>query len=138
MISPLVKSARKYLGTPFKHRGLSPSGLDCAGLVWLAYHDLGVTLPDVRIYGREPHKDGLRDAVIRAFGMPVDREPSPGDVLLMRFNREPHHLAIVGDYMGVREQSLIHSYGDAGKVVEHRLDPFWRGRIMEVFRRDPR
>lgn len=134
-MTPVVQAARRYLGTPFRHRGRSASGLDCAGLVWRSYYDLGTTLPDIRWYGREPHRDGLREVVREAFGDPVHRPPIPGDVLLMRFNREPHHLAIVGDYPG--SLSLIHSYGDAGRVVEHRLDPFWCGRILEIYRRDP-
>lgn len=137
-MSALVVAARKYLGVPFRHRGRTPRGLDCAGLVWLAYADCGVTLPDVRVYGREPHRDGLRDAVRRALGdpLPEGADLHPGDVLLMRFEVEPHHIALVGDYAHGGE-SLIHSFGDVGRVVEHRLDAFWRGRILEVYRREP-
>lgn len=135
MTPPIVKAARAYIGVPFKHRGRTYGGLDCAGLIWRAYADHGVILPDVRIYGREPHKNGLEGAVFAAFGNPAARAPEPGDVLLMRFEREPHHLGIVGDYAhgGL---SLIHAYGTAGKVVEHRLDEAWRGRIVAVYRRD--
>ena len=135
-MSALVQAARQYLGVPFRHRGRTPKGLDCAGLIWLAYADLGVILPDVRIYGREPHRNGLVEAVDRALGSAIIANPQPGDVLLMRFNREPHHLGIVGDYAhgGL---SLIHAYGTAGKVVEHRLDPLWQGRIVAVYRLEP-
>lgn len=132
-MSTLIAAARRYLGVPFRHRGRTPAGLDCAGLVWRAYADLGLVLPDVRIYGREPHRNGLVNAVERAFGVQVERDPIPGDVLLFRFDREPHHLGIAGDYVhgGL---SLIHAHGMAGKVVEHRLDDLWRGRIMAVYR----
>jgi hypothetical protein len=95
-----------------------------------------VILPDIRIYGREPHRNGLERVVEAGFGVAVDRAPEPGDLLLMRFEREPHHLAFAGDYVhgGL---SMIHAYGTAGKVVEHRLDDAWRGRIVAVYRRDP-
>lgn len=135
-MTPLVSAARRYLGVPFRHRGRNSLGLDCAGLIWLAYADLGTVLPDVRIYGREPHRNGLVDAVERALGSAIIGDPRPGDVLLMRFDRDPHHLGIVGDYIhgGL---SLVHAYGTAGKVVEHRLDDLWRGRIVAIYRREP-
>lgn len=135
-MSPLVDAARSYLGVPFRHRGRTSAGLDCAGLLVVAYRDLGIELPDIRIYGREPHKNGLVRAVEDGFGQPLGRAPEPGDVLLMRFEREPHHLGIVGDYIhgGL---SLIHAYGAAGRVVEHRLDAAWRARIVAVYRREP-
>jgi cell wall-associated NlpC family hydrolase len=134
-VTPLVQTARQYLGVPFRHRGRTFAGLDCAGLLWRSYADHGVILPDIRIYGREPHKNGLEAAVVAAFGVALDRAPEPGDILLMRFEREPHHLGLVGNYAhgGL---SLIHAYGTAGKVVEHRLDDTWRGRIVAVYRRD--
>ena len=135
-MSALVAAARAYLGVPFRHRGRTSAGLDCAGLLVAAYRDLGVQLPDLRVYGREPHRNGLERAVEAAFGSPADRGPCIGDVLLMRFERDPHHLGIVGDYAhgGL---SLIHSYGTTGRVVEHRLDDLWRGRIVAVYRREP-
>jgi len=134
-MSQLVTAARRYLGVPFRHRGRTRAGLDCAGLIWRSYADLGVILPDIRIYGREPHRNGLERVVKAGFGCAAARDPEPGDVLLMRFEREPHHLGFVGDYAhgGL---SLIHAYGTAGKVVEHRLDALWRGRIVTVYRRD--
>jgi uncharacterized protein YijF (DUF1287 family) len=59
----------------------------------------------------------------------------PGDVVWIRFEREPQHLAIVGDYVhgGL---SLIHAYNGAGpsRVCEHRLDAEWRNRIVAAWR----
>jgi uncharacterized protein YijF (DUF1287 family) len=58
-----------------------------------------------------------------------------GDVVWMRFEKEPQHLGIVGDYVhgGL---SLIHAYNGAGvnRVVEHRLDDTWRARIVAAWR----
>jgi uncharacterized protein YijF (DUF1287 family) len=75
----------------------------------------------------------LREAVQRNLGAPLAGEWQPGDIALMRFVREPHHVGIIGDYAhgGL---SLIHCYGEVGKVVEHRLNETWRGRILEVYR----
>ncbi|MGJ7544637.1 C40 family peptidase [Variovorax sp. LT1R16] len=140
-MSALVTSARKYLGAPFQHRGRTAKGLDCAGLAWLAYADLGYTPPDLRRYGRTPHRDGLMQAMSDALGEPawegraVPRELlQVGDVVVMRFVEEPHHVAIVCDSAS-HGLGLIHCYGNIGRVVEHGLDAMWQDRILAVFRR---
>lgn len=133
-MSALVDSARKYLGTPFKHRGRTPAGLDCAGLGWLAYHDLGIDLPDVRAYGREPFRNGLMQGLAAALGDPVEGEPQPGDVVVMRFDRDPHHVALIAS-SPYGALTMIHADGNHGCVVEHRLSDDWRARIVAVYRK---
>jgi cell wall-associated NlpC family hydrolase len=143
-MSALVTAARRYLGAPFRHRGRAAAGMDCAGLGHLAYADCGIVLPDMARYGREPHRDGLANMMVKALGEPVwqgqpgtvvDRDlMQPGDVVLMRFVREPHHVAIVTD-SATHGLGLIHCYGNIGRVVEHGLDAMWQERILAVFRR---
>lgn len=139
-MSRLVESARKYLGVKFRHRGRSPRGLDCAGLPWLAYKDLGVEMPDFRLYGPEPHNDGLISHITNALGYPVHTAPvgandlQVGDVIVVRFEVEPHHVGIIGDYP-LGGLSLLHADGHYGRVIEHRLSDDVIGRITHVFRR---
>lgn len=132
----LVYHARACVGVRFRHRGRDPrTGLDCAGLLIHAIKAIGLQPHDLRTYGREPFKDGLADAVLRNLGEPLpEGEPLlPGDIVLMRFSREPHHLGILGDYVhgGL---SLIHAYGGVERVVEHRLDDIWRSRVCSTYR----
>ena len=135
-MSALADAARQYIGVRFRHRGRDRRGLDCAGLVWAAYRDLGTTLPDFRLYGREPHRDGLTTHVHAALGEPVSG-PQDGDVLVMRFEREPHHVAVVGshDYYGIQALTIVHADGWNGRVLEQRLTPDMVSRITHVFRR---
>lgn len=140
-MSRLADAARAYIGTRFRHRGRSKGGLDCAGLVWIAYHDLGDTLPDFRLYGPEPHRDGLTQHATAALGTPAAIAPvaladvKDGDVLVIAFDHEPHHLAIVGTHRyGDREAlTLIHACGWNKRVLEQRLTPDVR--ITHVYRR---
>lgn len=130
----LVHACRKYLNVPFKHRGRTRRGLDCAGLIVIAFQDLGRPVVDMRVYGREPHKDGLRQVVeSNRLEKVAAGDWRPGDIALMCFTKEPHHLAVFGDY-SLGGLSLIHSYGRVGKVVEHRLDEVWTSRVLEVYR----
>jgi cell wall-associated NlpC family hydrolase len=131
-MSPLILAARRYLGVRFVHRGRSAAKLDCVGLVWRAYADAGVVLPCPTDYGREPDALRFREAVEHALGAPV-RTPEVGDVVTLRTKRHPHHLAIVTDHP--EGLGLIHASGEHGRVVEHRLDPTYRARIVSIHRR---
>ena len=139
-MTALTAAARKYIGCPFRHRGRGPVRFDCAGIVWRAYHDCGVDLPDFRLYGGDPHRDGLLSHVRAALGDPVHSGPppmaalQPGDVLLLRYEHEPHHLAMVADYP-LGGLSMVHADGHAGRVIEHILTVDHLRMITHVFRR---
>lgn len=138
----LSDSAREYLGVRFRHRGRSRNGLDCAGLVWVAYRDISVVLPDFNLYGREPHKNGLVRHAIEALGQPTHTCPVRmsdlrcNDVIVIRYGKDPHHLAILGshNYSGIEALTLIHASGWDNKVLEHRLTSDIVRDITHVFR----
>ncbi len=141
-MSALVQSARKYIGTPFRHRGRSSRALDCAGLIIQSAADIGVHFQDVKHYGREPFNDGLVNAATANLGRPIATGPlpasqlKPGDILLVKFDTQPHHIALVADHP-LGGLSMIHANADVsqkGRVVEHRLDEMWLRRITHVFR----
>lgn len=139
----LVQAARSYVGVPFRHRGRDRQGIDCGGLIIAALRDLGYTPPDFTVYGREPDKDGLKQYLDHAIGNGARanaRFPIPGDVLLMSFNagHTPQHVALVARHPTSKSGalSIIHSYGEIGKVVEHGYDSAWRSRTRFVYRFD--
>lgn len=131
----LIEAARSCLGVKFRHRGRSERALDCAGLVWWSYHLCGVDLPDFRLYSREPsaHGPGLTHYVREALGEPVS-DLQAGDVVILRFEREPHHMGIITEYP-YGGFALIHACGHNGKVIEHRLAQDQKNRITHAFRR---
>jgi hypothetical protein len=95
---------------------------------------MGRQTVDLDAYGREPHKDGLRGALNDNLGVPVPLEGlRPADVVLMRFDGEPRHVGIIGDYPGGL-LSLIHIHSTLKFASEHRLDDAWRNKIVSVWR----
>ncbi|MDE3017017.1 MAG: hypothetical protein KGI29_08895 [Pseudomonadota bacterium] len=56
----------------------------------------------------------------------------PGDIVLLKIDGSPQHLAIVSDMEN--GLGLIHAYAPARAVVEHRLDGWWLEKIEAAFR----
>lgn len=126
----VVKAARAHIGTPFMHQGRLPGiALDCAGLVVAVAKELGIQHVDVTGYGRRPTGE-LRTvmAAQRSIKSVPIVERQAGDILVMRFAKEPQHLAICAG------ATIIHSYETVKKCCEHDLTPEWEKRITEVWR----
>lgn len=126
----LVRAARGYLDTPFKHQGrLKGAGVDCVGLVICAARDLGRDLE------REMREAGFTDddfcrysqdqdlATLRTMVASIaDPDPVPriGSILIFKIlnARSPH--------MGIKtEHGVIHAFDRVGRVAEHRIDEVW-------------
>jgi cell wall-associated NlpC family hydrolase len=133
----VVRAARGWMGTPFLHgQSLKGKGVDCIGLLIGVAYELGLAdgRPETRAviyngYGRQPKPDLLRQACAEYFD-PIENA-GLGDVLLMRFDREPQHFALVSD---AYPMYIIHAYANARQVVEHRLSLVWQARIVGAYR----
>lgn len=129
-MSALADAARSFIGARFRHRGRSASMMDCVGLVVLAYQKLGVELKDYRLYPPDPamHGPSLTDHVKRGLGEPLAVEPvkysdmQDGDVIVIRYVHEPHHVAIVGNHP-LGYLSLISADGLYRRVLEQGMPP---------------
>jgi cell wall-associated NlpC family hydrolase len=122
----VIAEARRWIGVRWHHQGRSRAGIDCVGLVINVGHALGLSAFDIADYARQPDPAMMR--ALLAEHMDPITEPEPGDVVLMRFEREPQHVAVLTD------SGIIHAYAQARKVVEHRLDSIWKSRIVGAYR----
>lgn len=121
----IVDEARKWEKTRWHHQGRSRAGVDCIGLVIRVAHALGLSTYDITDYSRQPDPNMMR-RLLGEHMEPVS-QPQIGDVLLMKFEMEPQHVAIVTD------RGIIHAYAQARKVTEHRLDEQWQSRIVGAY-----
>ena len=128
----VVAEAREWVGTPYRHgQALKGAGCDCIGLIGgvpvalgLPSGDAWAADPAIKGYGRDPDPRMLLPACHRHL-VPTD-EPGLGDILLLRWHREPHHFAIIVQADPLR---IVHAYASARKVCETPVDGYWRAGV---------
>lgn len=123
----VIETARSFLGCRWHHQGRSRAGIDCVGLVIKTGHALGLSDFDITDYSRQPDPVRMRALLGEHMDTIAAADAKPGDVLLMRFEKEPQHVAIVTDI------GIIHAYAQVRRVTEHRLDSIWRARIVGAY-----
>jgi cell wall-associated NlpC family hydrolase len=136
----LVAQARQYLGVRFAHQGRSKqTGVDCLGLLLCVAQDIGLRLKQQEVrrydrtdYGAYPCPEMLRGQLDHALKRVDDAQV--GDVLLLKIEGRPQHLALVSDYPQQDMLGMIHAYAPMRKVVEHRLDAGWQKAIAQIYR----
>jgi cell wall-associated NlpC family hydrolase len=111
----VLAEARLYLGAPYEWGGLTEGGIDCSGLVHMAFRRAGRLVP--------------RDAWQQeAAGEPVD-VPSPGDLITYGNSERADHIAF-----WVGGGRILHASGAASCVVEEPEPEQLRGRRRRFVR----
>lgn len=89
--SRIISEAKKLVGIPYKHLGRSNSGVDCAGLIYLAFKRSNIILPkfdDKGAYRSMWWKEGTNEEkFINALlnnGFEIIDDPIPGAIITFR------------------------------------------------------
>jgi cell wall-associated NlpC family hydrolase len=122
----ILYEARTWIGTPFHPGGRAKGvGVDCIGVVVGTMQALGLPIQDVVAYPMRPN-GVLRRELNRQFDRV--REAQLGDVLMMSFEREPHHVAFLAG------ASIIHCYAQVRRCVEQPYTDYWRDKVRGTYR----
>lgn len=134
-------AARRYLGVRFAHQGRSAHGLDCLGLLICVAQDLGLRFNalapaalDSRDYSHQPDTQALQQALATHLCAIAPESAGSGDIVLLRVNGSPQHLAILATYPQPGSLAMIHAYAPARRVVEHRYDRVWQQATHAAYR----
>lgn len=119
--------ALSMVGTPFHTQGRLPGvGLDCLGVVVCVAIACGIPHKDRAAYSLRPTGE-LMPELDRQF-VRVLGEPKESNVLLMSFDKEPHHVAIM-----VSGNRIVHAYSTARKCVVQPYTDYWRSKVRAVY-----
>ncbi|HKJ70380.1 MAG TPA: C40 family peptidase [Gammaproteobacteria bacterium] len=110
--------AKSRVGAPYQYGEDGPTAFDCSGLVYYAYHRVGIAVPRT-----------VRQ--LREVAFPVKAAHArPGDLLFFRLSGKVRHVAI---YVGHRR--FVHAPNSGSRVSIASLDnPYWRRHLVEVGR----
>ncbi len=120
--------ARKFIGTPFVHQGRVPgAGLDCVGLLVAVAREMGIEPVDSLNYPRIPTPGWLIPHL--KLNMFQDGSGPVAAFWIRRPTDEPYHVGILDHERG----TMIHTFYNLGKVVEHRFDDRWKKRVHSLW-----
>ncbi len=137
----VIACARQFSGVRFAHQGRSVAGLDCLGLLLitaktlgLQFEGVGVEAFDVPHYGTRPDAMLLRKKLDTHLHAIEKNEVREADIVLLKIDGMPQHLALLTDYPMTQELGMIHAYAPAREVVEHRYDEHWQRNTYRAYR----
>lgn len=134
----VVAEAREWIGTRWGHQGrLKGVRVDCIGLIGgvaLAIDIEGATEwasdPTMQQYGRIPDREFLYAGCERFLDRIPVADVRVGDVLVMAFEKDPQHFAIVSR---IDPMYLIHAYTSVRSVVENGAG-IWHAKVLRAYR----
>ncbi len=122
---------QKYLGIPYVHQGRSMGGLDCYGLLILAYRDIGVELFDIQDYDEQWQWKG-KNLFLENYHRQWTKVGLPRyyDVVLFRDGRDvAAHAGLMMD-----DAAFLHCARKVGVVQSRISDRRWGGRVAGIYR----
>lgn len=115
----LIKAASAFMGTPHRMGGLSRKGIDCSGLLVVAFGKLGVQVPHnseqlARLGRIVPGRDELKRGDL---------------VFFIRTYRTSNFITHAGIYLG--QGDFIHTSSSRGVMVSSLDDPhYWQPKYI--------
>lgn len=113
-ISPIITSAKKYIGVPYKFGGTTPKGFDCSGYLQYIFAQHKISLPRA---ADEQYKIGtaVKQAALR-----------PGDLVF--FSTYEKGASHCGLYLG--DGKFIHVSTSKGVRIDELKDAYWKPKYL--------
>lgn len=127
----LIRVVRSWEGTPFVHGQRSPPfGIDCGGPIVCGGNAVGLRTHDVATYPYQPWPNRLVAELEKGYKRIEQTELAVGSIIVFWIVRKkiPQHLGL---WTG--ENTILHAWTDAGKLVESSFDLYWQERVYACF-----
>ncbi len=136
MNNKIVHAVKLWLGTPFHLQGrVKNIGCDCLGLLMGIAKELNLkTKQGTKLIDHDRNDYHIiHDGKILEEQLDQLLEQTEvlevGNLLLLEYDKNPQHLAIVSD-----GKKIIHAHLKHRKVVEHSIDVWIRNKIKKIYK----
>lgn len=118
--SKIIKEAKSYQGVRYKYGGTTRKGMDCSGLVYVAFLENKVKLPRV---SRFMAKEGKPISVSKI---------TKGDLLFFKTNKSKNQINHVGLVTSVFKNKIefIHSTTSKGVIISSLSERYWKNAFV--------
>ena len=114
-VSPLISTAKSYIGVPYQFGGTTPKAFDCSGYLQYIFAKQGISIPRT---ADEQYKLGLRTK--------TSKELVPGDLVFFEtYEKGASHCGL---YLGGGE--FIHTSSSKGVRIDKLTDEYWSPRYL--------
>lgn len=118
----VVENALKYKGVKYKFGGTSKRGMDCSGLIYVAFGQENIQLPRV---SREMAKRGRKISLSKV---------KKGDLLFFRTVNSRRRINHVGLITSIKNGQIlfIHSTSSRGVIVSALSQKYWKNAFVKA------
>ena len=118
----VVENALKYKGVKYKFGGTSKRGMDCSGLIYVAFGQENIQLPRV---SREMAKRGRKISLNKV---------KKGDLLFFRTANSRRRINHVGLITSIKNGQIlfIHSTSSKGVIVSALSQKYWKNAFVKA------
>lgn len=117
----IIQTAMSYQGTPYRYGGMSSKGMDCSGLICVAYQSINRSLPH-------------SSRILLRSGRKVSRTHlQPGHLVFFSAKNGTtiDHVGMVQEVMQGKV-SFIHATVSGGVRIDRLEDPYWKVRYRDA------
>ncbi len=118
----VVANAMKYKGVRYKFGGTTKRGMDCSGVVYVAYGSQNVLLPRVS-----------RDMAKRGKKIPLNKVKK-GDLVFFRTNKSRRNINHVGLVVSNKRGQIrfIHATSSKGVIISSISEKYWKKTFVKA------
>tara|TARA_R110002051_G_scaffold70735_1_gene127311 strand:- start:5874 stop:6437 length:564 start_codon:yes stop_codon:yes gene_type:complete len=120
----IVNTALEFSGTRYKFGGTTKKGMDCSGLVYVAFNEYNISLPRISYEMAEEGKNIKVKDVIK------------GDLLFFKTSKKSKKINHVGLVVSVEDDEIkfIHSTTSRGVIVSSLKEGYWNYAFVKANR----